>query len=470
MKADSSISFHDTKAGKIRVFEPLKTEYVSIYSCGPTVYDYAHIGNFRNFVFVDVLRRTLQLFGYKTKHVRNITDIDDKIIRKANEQGVTVKDIAQQYEEAFWEDCRYLRLQEVEHSPRATEHIDDMVDLVRKLEDKNYTYRKDGSIYFKVHKFESYGKLSGINLENIQIGSRVSADEYTKEDARDFVLWKGYKEGEPYWDTDLGKGRPGWHLECSAMSHHFLGPSFDIHTGAEDLIFPHHENEIAQSEAANSAEYVRYWLHCAFLNMKDEKMSKSLGNIITAKKLREDGVSGLAVRFFLLSVHYRKPLAFSMEAITSANAAVTRIQTFYERVRDLAGKNEEKSDNAFNERLDYYRSEWMSSLGDDLNTAKALGALFELIREGNALMDKDEISSSQAGTLLLLLNDMDHVLDIMHPEEESILDEEITKLVERRQSARKAKDFAEADRIRDYLAGLGIVIEDTREGIRWRKK
>ena len=470
MNTNQEISFHDTKKGEIKVFNPLKSEYVSIYSCGPTVYDYAHIGNFRNFVFVDVLRRTLQLFGYKTKHVRNITDIDDKIIRKSNEQGVTVRDIAQKYEEAFWEDCHYLRLQEVEHSPRATEHIGDMVDLVKKLTDKGYTYEKDGSIYFKVHKFKNYGKLSGIKLENVQSGARVSADEYAKEDARDFVLWKGYKEGEPYWDTDLGKGRPGWHLECSAMSHHYFGPSFDIHTGAEDLIFPHHENEIAQSEAAYDAEYVRYWLHCAFLNMKDEKMSKSLGNIITARQLREDGVSGLAVRYFLLSVHYRKPLVFSMEAITAANTAVTRIQTFYDRVKNLAAKTSVADDNTFIERLDYYRSEWMKALGDDLNTAKALGILFELVREGNGLMDKNSIESTQAGSLLLLLNDMDHVLDVMQPDHKSILDDEITHLVEQRQIARKAKNFAEADRIRDYLADLGVIIEDTREGIRWRRK
>jgi cysteinyl-tRNA synthetase len=469
MKPERSIYFNDTKSGKIRRFEPLKSDCVSIYSCGPTVYDYAHIGNFRNFVFVDVLRRTLQLFGYQVNHVRNITDIDDKIIRKANEQGVTYQDIARKYETAFYEDCRYLRLQPVEHSPRATAHISDMTDLVRKLTERGYTYQKDGSTYFKVHKFKSYGKLSGIDTSTIQTGSRVDSDEYAKEDARDFVLWKGYKDGEPYWDTNFGKGRPGWHLECSAMSHHFLGPTFDIHTGAEDLIFPHHENEIAQSEAANDVEYVRYWLHCAFLNMKDEKMSKSTGNIVTARQLREQGINGLAVRYFLLSVHYRKPLAFSMEAIASAASAVMRLQTFYARIQDVSAGTILADDDEFDGRLDHYRSEWMSALADDLNTARALGSLFEMVRECNALMDKDGLSSKQAETILLFLNEIDCVLDILQPDDQVDLDDQVSELLNRRQAARKARDFAEADRIRDHLAGMGIMIEDTREGVRWRK-
>lgn len=469
MKPEGSIYFHDTKSGRIRRFEPLKPDYVSIYSCGPTVYDYAHIGNFRNFVFVDVLRRTLQLFGYKVKHVRNITDIDDKIIRKANGQGVTCQEIAQKYEDAFYEDCRYLRLQPVEHSPRATSHIFDMTDLVRKLAERGYTYQKDGSTYFKVHKFKSYGKLSGIDTSTIQSGSRVDSDEYAKEDARDFVLWKGYRDGEPFWETDFGKGRPGWHLECSAMSHHFLGPTFDIHTGAEDLIFPHHENEIAQSEAANDAEYVRYWLHCAFLNMKDEKMSKSTGNIVTARQLHEEGINGLAVRYFLLSVHYRKPLAFSMEAIASAGSAVTRLQMFLARIQDVSGMTISVDNDEVNGRLDRYRLEWMAALGDDLNTAKALGALFEMVREYNALMDKNALSSRQAGQILVFLNEIDSVLDIMRPNDQPDLDDQISDLLNRRKIARDSRDFAEADRIRDHLAGMGIIIEDTREGVRWRK-
>ncbi|HPQ40465.1 MAG TPA: cysteine--tRNA ligase, partial [bacterium] len=290
MNSPKPLHFLDTRTGKTRLFEPVHDSEARIYSCGPTVYNYAHIGNFRNFVFVDVLRRVLKLFGYRVKHVRNITDIDDKIIRSAAEEDITTTQLARRYEDAFFQDCEYLNLETVEHSPRATEHIDEMIDLVQSLIDRGYTYERDGSIYFRINRFKEYGKLSKIDLSNVKSGARVDSDEYSKEDARDFVLWKGHREGEPYWDAPFGRGRPGWHLECSAMSRRFLGNTLDIHTGAEDLVFPHHENEIAQSEAANGEEYVRYWLHCAFLNMKNEKMSKSLGNIITARKLREDGI------------------------------------------------------------------------------------------------------------------------------------------------------------------------------------
>ncbi len=469
MTFQKSIRFYDTKTGSQRRFEPINPEVVSIYSCGPTVYNFAHIGNFRNFVFVDVLRRTLKLFGYDVRHVRNVTDVDDKIIRIAQENNESIKDVSSRYEEAFFEDCKYLRLEDVEYNPRATDHIDGMIDLVKRLIEKGYTYEKDGSIYFKVDKFTDYGKLSGIDLSAVRTGARVDSDEYSKEDARDFVLWKGRRNDEPYWDSDFGQGRPGWHLECSAMSRHYLGDTFDIHTGAEDLVFPHHENEIAQSEAANGREYVRYWLHCAFLNMKDQKMSKSLGNIITAKKLRDDGVNGLAVRYFLLSVHYRKPLAFSYESIDSAVTAVTRLQTFFTRIKDLADNREADDRTDFEDKLNKYKNEWFEALADDLNTAKALGSLFELVREANSLMDRQMIGWRQATAILDFLSMADSVLDVMQSDSDSGLNQEIEDLVNCRNEARKARNFEEADRIRDQLKKMGIIIEDTREGVRWRK-
>ena len=469
MNPTRTISFFDTKQGSVRPFVPVAPETASIYSCGPTVYNYAHIGNFRNFVFVDVLRRTLRLFGYRIQHVRNITDIDDKIIRKAADEQTTVAEIARRYEAAFLEDCRYLRLQEVEYSPHATEHVSDMIDLVQSLIDKGYTYTRDGSIYYKISRFAEYGKLSGVDLSAVQSGARVDSDEYRKEDARDFVLWKGRKEGEPFWPAPFGEGRPGWHLECSAMSRHYLGSTFDIHTGAEDLIFPHHENEIAQSEAANGVEYVRYWMHCAFLNMKDQKMSKSLGNIVTARKLREDGIDGLAVRYFLLSVHYRKPLAFSLDAIESSKTAVNRLQMFYSRLREIAGRGTESLQGIQDELTSRYRDEWYAALGDDLNTARALGSLFEMVREFNAMMDSGCIGSAEAASALMFLDEVDSVLAVLRPERQDDISARVEELIAERQTARKDRNFAEADRIRNELTQMGIILEDTREGVRWRK-
>ncbi|MCD4655131.1 cysteine--tRNA ligase [bacterium] len=468
MTTPRQIQFHDTKTGKVLNFEPLKKGEAKIYSCGPTVYNYAHIGNFRNFVFVDVLRRTLKLFGYKLIHVRNITDIDDKIIKKAAEEGISIGELSARYEKAFFDDCKYLNLEQVEHSPRATEHIDGMTDLVETLISKGFTYEREGSIYFRISKFKDYGKLSHIDLSAVRSGARVDSDEYSKEDARDFVLWKGRKEGEPYWETSFGAGRPGWHLECSAMSRNYLGETFDIHTGAEDLVFPHHENEIAQSEAANGKEYVKYWLHCAFLNMKDEKMSKSLGNIVTPRQLQKDGISGAAVRYFLLSVHYRKPLGFSMEGISAAATAVTRLRTFYNRVKKLV-ENLDKSDGSSNNRIEEYRQHYMHALADDLNTAKALGVLFDLVRTMNAAMDDENLTFEEAVETRNFIEEVDNVLGVIVSAEETVLPEKIEELIELRQKARNEKNFTEADRIRDQLEDWGILIEDTREGMRWRK-
>lgn len=467
MESVKPIYFYDTMTGQSRLFETIEPGLARIYSCGPTVYNYAHIGNFRNFVFVDVLRRTLKLFGYQVKHVMNITDIDDKIIRNAAAEGVSCEELARRFESAFFDDCKQLNLDPMEFNPRATEHIPEMIDLVQRLIDRGYTYEADGSIYFKISQFPSYGKLSGIRPEEMQPGTRVDSDEYSKENMRDFVLWKGKKPGEPFWDTPFGQGRPGWHLECSAMSSKYLGESFDIHTGAEDLVFPHHENEIAQSEAASGKTFVGYWLHCAFLNMRSEKMSKSLGNIVTVHDLVSMGVDMKSIRYFLLSVHYRKPLNYTEESIDASHAAVARLQGFYNRVRDVAESTSDHPSDIL-DRIQTARTDFFAGLADDLNTARALGALFELVRDLNPLVERRELKNTDARTILELLDEANRVLAILDTHEE-MLPDEIERLIQQRQDARKARDFKRADTIRIHLADRGIQLEDTREGVRWRK-
>ena len=469
MTALRKIYFTDTMTATKRQFETVEPGHAKIYSCGPTVYDYAHIGNFRNFIFVDVLRRTLRLFGYKVTHVINITDIDDKIIKRANLEGIDYKELADRFEKAFFDDCKFLRIERPEHNPRATEHIQEMVDLVMKLHEKGMTYISDGSVYFRISKDTKYGKLSKINLDEVKSGNRVDTDEYDKENARDFVLWKGRKEGEPSWETPMGEGRPGWHLECSAMSQKYLGETFDIHTGAEDLIFPHHENEIAQSENANGKTYVNYWLHCAFLNMKSEKMSKSLGNIVTVRDLSNKGLNPLAIRYFLLSVHYRKPLIFSIEAIEASETAVKRLQGFFRRLLELESELPENQSGINSEIASSYRDEFFQAMADDLNTAKALGSLFTMVREINTPLENKELSKSDVSKVKEFLLEADEILDILSQTEE-MLPEEIESLIQNRQQARKDRDFKLADQIRHQLKEKGIVLEDTREGVRWHRE
>jgi cysteinyl-tRNA synthetase len=464
----SKLEFTNTMSGDKQQFVPLESGSVRIYSCGPTVYDYAHIGNFRNFTFVDVLRRTLKLFGYKVIHAMNITDIDDKIIRNAQKEGVAFSSIAQRYEKAFIEDCRYLKLEPMEFYPRATEHINEMVDLVKTLIEKGYTYEADGSIYYRISRFKEYGKLSRIDKEGLKAGARVDSDEYEKGDLRDFVLWKGYRDGEPSWETAIGKGRPGWHLECSAMSSKYLGKTFDIHTGAEDLIFPHHENEIAQSEAANEQLFVKYWLHCAFLNMKTEKMSKSKGNILTVHDLSRQGQDPSAIRYFLLSVHYRKPLAYSEEAIEASKAAVLRLRGFRQRIAEIIDAGQREDGAGLGDKIAKSREEFFRALADDLNTARALGAIFEMIREINPSIESQELRTSDARAVMEFLLEFNQIAAVFEDAAE-MLPEEIEELVNQRQNARSSRDFALADKIRDELRAKGIVLDDTRDGVRWRK-
>ncbi|MBN1356132.1 cysteine--tRNA ligase [bacterium] len=462
------ITFYDTMTGSKRLFEPLIPGTAKVYSCGPTVYDYAHIGNFRNFVFVDILRRTLQSFGYRMVHVMNITDIDDKIIRDAAGEGIPTTELTRRYEKAFFEDCRFLKLEPAEYFPRATEHIEEMVDLVVRLQDKGLTYRAEGSIYFRIAGYRDYGKLSRIDLSGIKSGARVDSDEYDKESLRDFVLWKGHREGEPSWDTRIGKGRPGWHLECSAMSHKYLGDTFDIHTGAEDLIFPHHENEIAQSRAAYGGEFVRYWLHCAFLNMKAQKMSKSLGNIVTIHELAESGINPRAIRYFLLSSHYRKPLVFAEESIEASRSAVERLEGLVRRIRDIHKSGVIKSGPHAGRITEKARETFYQGMQDDLNTSKAMGGIFEMVREINPLVESQDLGAADAEAVLVLLKEVNRIIDVLDFSDE-ILPGEIEKLIEKRQEARRNRDFKMADQIRDDLRSDGIILEDTSEGVRWRR-
>ncbi len=448
-------------------FSPLEEGVVRFYTCGPTVYDYAHIGNFRTFVFQDLLRRYLRYRGYRVLHVMNITDVDDKTIQNAREQGVSLKDYTARYTEAFLEDSRILKIEPPDIMPRATEHIGDMVRLIRTLEDKGYTYRKDGSVYFDISRFQEYGKLSRADFSGARSGTRVDADKYDKENARDFVLWKAPKEGEDFWETEIGPGRPGWHIECSAMSMRYLGETFDIHCGGADLIFPHHENEIAQSECATGKPFVRYWIHPEFLIVEGEKMSKSLGNFHTLRDLLAEGHSPESIRYLLLSVHYRKQLNFTSDGLKQAQASIRRLEDFLVHAQEIAGPGDPSAD--FREEVDRARKQFVEAMDDDLNTSAALAALFECTRSWYRQDGQNSLSAGDGRIAVEFIQEVDRVFDILAPQEKELLDSEIAEQIEVREAARRNRNFAEADRIRDLLAARGIQLEDTRDGVRWKK-
>jgi len=448
-------------------FHPLEEGVVRFYTCGPTVYDYAHVGNFRTFVFQDLLRRYLRYRDYRVIHVMNITDVDDKTIQNALKQGISLKEYTAQYTEAFLEDSGTLRIEQPDIMPRATEHITEMVQLILTLEEKGYTYRKDGSIYFSISRFKEYGKLSKADFSGAQAGARVDTDKYDKENARDFVLWKAPKEGEDSWDTEIGSGRPGWHIECSAMSMKYLGETFDIHCGGVDLIFPHHENEIAQSECATGKPFVRYWIHPEFLIVEGEKMSKSLGNFYTLRDLLAKDHSPESIRYLLLSVHYRKQLNFTADGLKQAQSSIQRLEDFLVRMKEKAKPEESSAE--FQETVEKSRSQFIEAMDNDLNTSAALAVLFEFIRYG---YHQDSISALSAGDAQMALDfiqEVDTVFNILAPQSEKMLDSKIAELIETRQQARRDRDFAEADRIRDLLISENIQLEDTREGVRWKR-
>lgn len=459
----------NTLSREVEEFKPIDFPKVKIYSCGPTVYDYAHIGNFRTFVTIDFLRRYLKWKKYEVFSVMNITDIDDKTIKKSNEEGVSLKDLTLKYENSFFEDLKVLNCMKSDIHPRATEHIDEMIELCKELEKKGLTYISQGSLYYRVSSFEKYGILSKIDKEGILEGARVDSDEYEKESARDFALWKGKKEGEPYWESPWGEGRPGWHLECSAMSRKYLGEVFDIHTGGVDLIFPHHENEIAQSCGATGVEPVRYWFHIEHLLVNGEKMSKSKGNFYTLRDLLQKGYDPMAIRFLLLSVPYRKRLNLTLEGIESAKSSIKRIESFKIRLEDEKEKYQETEERFDFEELKRHKKKFEESLDDDLNTAEALSGVFEFIREANSLMDKGEFSKEAVDLSFELISQFEEIFGISIHKKES-LEEEVERKILEREEARKRKDFALADKIRNELKEKGVILEDTPKGVRWRKE
>ena len=506
-----SLRFYNTLTRQVEEFKPLEGNTVRMYTCGPTVYDYAHIGNYRTFVFQDVLRRHLKYRGFQLRHVVNLTDVDDNTIRNSRSAGVPLRAYTDKYIEAFQIDRQLLNLEDPEFLVRATDHIEEMVKLIQALIDRGYAYASEGSVYFKVGAFPHYGQLTQIDLSGVRAGARVDTDKYDKADARDFVLWKAAKEGEPFWETPFGPGRPGWHIECSAMSMKYLGETFDIHSGGSDLIFPHHENEIAQSEAATGKPFVKLWLHAEHLIVNGEKMSKSLGNFYTLRDLIAKGYKPSAIRYLLASVPYRKPLNFTFDGLHQAQQSIDRLRNFRFR---LTKENFPPGESpALQARAQEARQKFEAALDDNLNTAEALGAIFDMVREGNTAMDRGEFRDGDRGAFLdtlerwdrifAVLDDNDHAklvkLGFLKPVAvtltdtvanagedalrhevgngqaasavlETLSDEEIGRLIAERAAARRKGDYARSDEIRASLLQAGVILEDTKAGTRWKRK
>ena len=467
------MKIYNTLTRKKDEFVPINDGKVGIYVCGPTVYDYIHIGNARPMIVFDTLRRYLEYKGYEVNYVSNFTDVDDKIIKKANAEHVESSVISERFIDECKKDMAALNVREATTHPKATEEIPDMINMVQTLIDKGHAYVVDGTVYFRTRSFEEYGKLSKKNIDDLRGGNRelLVSGEDEKEDALDFVLWKPKKEGEPSWESPWGDGRPGWHLECSVMSKKYIGDVIDIHAGGEDLIFPHHENEIAQSEAANDKEFARYWMHNGFLKINNEKMSKSLGNFFTVREIGEK-YDLQVIRFFMLSAHYRSPLNFSEELVEASKNGLDRIRTAAKKLEEAqkAGAAEITEEEKLSlSELANYKEKFDKAMDDDLNTADAISVIFELVKYINTRTTVGKSSSEYAKAMLEELTMLCDVLGIILTEEELLLDEEIEQLIQERQDARKAKNFARADEIRNLLTEKGIILEDTREGVRWKR-
>lgn len=463
------LKLRNTLTRQLEEFKPLENNTVRMYACGPTVYDYGHIGNFRTFVAVDVLHRYLKYLGCEVRHIMNITDVDDKIIRGMKESGKGLREYTEFYTQEFLRDSASLGILPPDAMPRATDHIAEMIELMQRLSDAGHTYRSDGSLYFRIGSFPGYGRLSGLKIDGNKAGARVDVDEYEKADARDFVLWKATKEeGEPSWDSPFGEGRPGWHLECSAMSMKYLGESFDIHCGGVDLIFPHHENEIAQSEGATKRSFVQTWFHVEFLLSEGAKMAKSAGNFYTVRQLISQGYDAMAIRYLLLSVPYSTQLNFMLDGIRAAESSLERLRNFRRRVKDFAGKA--GSHNRVEEIMARTREKFEAAMNNDLNTAEALAALFDMRRDINTAMDEGEFGAEDKEKSLELIAQMDSVFGILGEEKQEMLGPEIEALIEERNQARRSRNFRRADEIRDELAGRGIILEDTPQGTKWKRK
>jgi cysteinyl-tRNA synthetase len=463
-----ALQFYNTMTRRKEVFTPIEENHVRMYNCGPTVYDYAHIGNLRTFVWEDLLRRYLKYKGYKVTQVMNITDVDDKTIRGSREQNIALSEYTDKYKEAFFHDIDILNVERAEHYPAATEHIPEMVGLVRKLIDKGVAYESGGDYYFRISAFGEYGKLSHMKLEELKAGARVSSDEYEKDQVSDFALWKAWDEndGDVFWETELGKGRPGWHIECSAMSMKYLGEHFDIHTGAVDNMFPHHENEIAQSEAATGKPFVNFWLHALHLIVEGRKMAKSYGNYYTLRDILDKGYAPLAIRYLLISTHYRQQLNFTFEGLEAGRNGLERYLDFIANLEDVTSETDGGEADGFIEQA---RKGFEEALDDDLNTSQALGVVFDFIRDINRLKAEDKLSKAEAERAFDTITAFDSVLGLQKKVDES-LDEEVEAKIKAREDARKNKNWAEADRIRDELLEQGIILEDTSSGTKWKRK
>ena len=467
------MKIYNTMSKKKEEFIPLEEGKVKMYVCGPTVYNFIHIGNARPMIAFDTVRRYFEYKGYDVNFVSNFTDVDDKIIKKAIEEGVTADEISKRYIEECKKDMEAMNIKPATKNPLATEEICGMVDMIQTLIDKGYAYEKNGTVYYRTRKFDGYGKLSHKNLDDLQSGGRslLVTGEDEKEDSLDFVLWKPKKEGEPAWESPWSEGRPGWHIECSEMSKKYLGEQIDIHAGGEDLVFPHHENEIAQSEAANGKEFAKYWLHNGFLIIDNKKMSKSLGNFFTVREVGEK-YDLQVLRFFMLSAHYRSPLNFSAELMEAAKNGLERIVTAAENLKFLAGNASAEAmteeEKALFEKSAQYVADYERAMEDDFNTADAIAAVFDLVKYINTTSDGSR-SKDYLESLFARLKTLTDVLGIIIEKEEEMLDADIEAMIEKRQAARKAKDFALADQIRDELLAKGIILEDTKEGVKWKK-
>jgi len=473
------IKFYNTLTRKKQTFRPIEPGTVKMYSCGPTVYNFAHIGNLRSFIFVDLLRRFLKYEGFKVLHVMNITDVDDKTIRDSKKEGLSLKEFTEKYTIYFLEDISALNIQRPDIMPKATEHIPDMIALIKKLDENGYVYKSDdNSVYYKISKFKDYGKFAQIKVKDLKAGARVSQDEYSKEEAQDFALWKAWnpEDGDTFWKTEYGKGRPGWHIECSAMSMKYLGETFDMHTGGVDLIFPHHQNEIAQSEEATGKRFVNYWLHCEHLIVEGKKMSKSLGNFYTLRDVLAKGYKPMAIRYLLMSTHYRQQLNFTFNALEAAQNNVDKLVNFAARLKEIAeskkktGKldKEKKKETAL--LIKNAKKGFDKALEDDLNVSDALAAVFNFITEMNKRIAEDSLDKNSAKKGFELMMQFDSVLGVIGEiKEEKELPEEIMKLINEREEARKSRNFAKADEIRNILKSKGILLDDTKDGVKWRR-
>ena len=451
-------------------FVPLDKNEVKIYACGPTVYNYIHIGNARPLCVFDVLRRYLEYRGYNVRFVQNFTDVDDKIIKRANEEGISFEEVSKKYIKEFWTDAHGLNFKDATVHPKATENIDEIIDIIKTLEEKGYAYAVDGDVYYRTLKFKDYGKLSHQPIEDLQSGARIAIGE-KKENPLDFALWKAAKEGEPYWDSPWGKGRPGWHIECSAMNKRYLGDSIDIHCGGKDLVFPHHENEIAQSEAANDAPFAKYWMHNGYINVDNVKMSKSLGNFKTVREIAN--VYGYEViRYFLISSHYRSPINYSIDIIEQCQSALDRLYTCRESL-DFAIKNA-KSDITDDEKIlnliSSAKDEFIKAMDDDLNTADGIAAVFDLVSTINTEIINKEVSLNVCKKAAEMFDELTGVLGLVYNRKSNEIDDDIEKLIKQRQTARANKDWATADKIRDELKAKGIILKDTPQGVTWTKE